>query len=343
MAHGTGTATDFDDLMSKLFSFATANGWSQDYTSTEEADGKYAISKNDIYASWRRVDPVGSYISLHQALAFDGVGTDPGSHTDDSGNGYNGGTINDTNLRGGRFVEIGNGSFPSYHFFENDSGPTYLHIVVETSAGIFSHWGFGELEKKGAWTGGEYCYGHSRGITVDAPLGGEHSILLDGVFASSSSFWDRGATIHLEGLPSQPGASKWGQIWRKVSGSVVGTPPLDTAGNAKVHVLGGFRGGPVAEGFGWLESDAVNGNFPAYPIWLFYIEGFPTGATFEIPTYALGCMPDVRGCSIDANSPGDEITIGSDTWVIFPSMSKNLSGTANNSANQGIIYKKVTA
>ncbi len=51
-------------------------------------------------------------------------------------------------------------------------------------------------------------------------------------------------------------------------------------------------------------------------------------------------MPDVVGINIKNYEPGQELVNGSDTRVVFPSYRKQTTG--QQSANQGVAYKKVS-
>jgi hypothetical protein len=332
MAYQTGSATDMADLLSKMLTFATANGWTQDEFNT--VAGRFAMHKNTIYASGRWLVATPLHLSLHQALGYTG-GNEPGAHPNDSGNGFNTSTSHaNASLLGERCVaNMGNGPYPSYHFFENDASPAYLHIVVEISTGIFRHFGFGEINKIGTWTGGEYVYGHWHDSTVTNPLGVTDSMLLDGLFADLGAATLRPSTLHCEGLPGQGGTSKWGVIL----GSRTTTISADTAGVARLDIQGGFRGGPIARHFGYFNAGTTSGLMPWYPIALFYMNRTTSFA------YALGDMPDVRGMNIRYFTAGQELVIGLDTWIVFPLQQKTATAGAERTYNSGIAYKKVTA
>lgn len=329
MAYQTGSASDLADLLSDLMTFAVANGWTQDQLDT--GGGSFALHKNSIYASGRWDTTSVDNVSLHQALGYSG-GSEPGAHTDDSGNGYNSTSAHTNTLLDNErcIYAIGDGPFPSYHFFEQDADPAYLHVVVEIETGVFRHFGFGELSKLGDWTGGEYVYGHYR-ENSQSPIHPQRSLLLDGLFVDSVSSARRAATLHMEGLAGMGGSSKWGQIW----GNTGVTPPDDSGSNAKVQVQGGYRAGPVARGLGIIAAGAVSGLVAMYPVLLLYRNG--------TSVYPLGWMPDVRGVNIANFAPGDEITISSDTWIFFPQGQKTASAVAERTYNSGIAYKKVTA
>jgi len=330
MAYQTGSATSLQDLLSKLNTFLTANGWTIDEFDT--SGGDWAVSKNNIFVSGRWDTTAPQWLSLHQALAFAGMVTLPGDHTDDSGNGYNTNSSHlNTFLDNERSVNLQvNGPYPAYHFFENDASPAYVHVVVEVITDQFVHFGFGEIEKVGDWTGGEYVYGQKHSSTTG--LTTSSSWLLDGGLDNSSTDEQFAATLHMEGLPGMGVSEKWGQVW----GSTVGQPN-DTAGNAKVIVQGGYRGGPIAHSFGVFGGSNTSGLIPSYPIGVWYRDIANNRA------YFLGFQADVRATNMKNFAPGEEVVIGSDTWVFFPASIRTLDPITFSSRWLGIAYKKVTA
>ena len=72
---------------------------------------------------------------------------------------------------------------------------------------------------------------------------------------------------------------------------------------------------------------------------------YSIGAYYRDPNndrvYLLGYLPNVRGLNIRNFTPGQEVTVGSDTWVMFPLSSKTESFVVNRSGFSGIAHKKV--
>lgn len=318
MAYQTGTSTGTVDLMSKLSTFAVANGWTED----EASAGRLALHKSNVYVSFRWNTTTPAFVGIYQALGWV-VSTDPGNHTDDSGNG----AISDQNniLDNERHIALGTGAFPSYHFFEDD---TYIHVVVESAADEFRHFGFGIITKIGDWTGGEYAYGMVMPtVGVANPLKNTASHLLDG-YLSDSNEREHAATLHVEGLPSEGGSSKWGVVWANS-----GSQGTDRGANARVFIQGAYRGGPFARALGHFSAGSGSGLIPMYPLGVWY----KTGSDVHL----LGFMPDVRGVTIEFFVGGDEVVIGGDTWVMFPAAVKGNATDVGATKNQGIAYKKV--
>ncbi len=319
MAFETGTATSISDLFTKLSTFAVANGWTEDHAASD----RLFLHRNTVYVAFRWASASPVHVGIYQALGFISSGTNPGAHTDDSGNGAVSGT--DNVLDDERNVNLVDSTM-TYWFFEDD---VYIHVVAEVSTGVYRHFGFGEIAKLGTWTGGEYCYGWRLDPTVASSTGAVlagTSMLLDGL-AGGGTMNGYAATIHIEGAPGEGGSSKWGVIWGN-PGVSVGN---DTGGNARVYVQGGFRSGPHAVPFGRFSGQTTEGLIPAYPIHVWYKN--PSTADY----YPLGYMEGVRGVNIRYIAPEQEVVIGSDTWVFFPTEQK----TSLRTDNQGIMYLKV--
>lgn len=325
MSYENGTASDIADLFSKLKTFATGTpGWN-DSSLTPTTD-RLGLDDGSTYVQFRWDTSTPANVGIYQSLGITSAATDPGNHTDDSGNGAISGT--NSVLDDERHVALVDSSM-LYWFFEDDS---YIHVVAETNSTppeSYAHFGFGAITKVGDWTGGQYVYGWRKdpaGGSSDSAVRVLSSMLLDGAADSSAPGDMNGyvATLHIEGLPNQTASGKWAIVWGDI-----GSEGTDRGGTGRDTVQGGFRGGPVARPFARFSSNSEKGLSHFYPITLWYREGSNA--------YYLGEQPDVRGVNIEFFAPGDELVIGSDTWVIFPSHRKDSTGTRF----QGIAYKKV--
>lgn len=339
MTYQTGTASDLEDLLSKLDTFATTThgGWAGYSSNPDTTNGWFELHKGSL--SFSAKYPRGAqgppeHMSCHQATGFVNDSTAPGAHTADSGNGYNTGTTNHTNanLLTERCVrDIGNGPFPSYYFFADDTSPNdYIHVVVEATSGMFRHFGFGTLVTLGDnWTGGEYVYGHYMDTFTSAlATDPNHQTLLDGLGGSTDQL--RCATVRIaSGLANQSPA-----VW----GLVVAVVPTttDTATNVRRQIHGGFRCGIEARGFGNPIGAYSSGVIPMYSIAAYYRD--PS----NLRVYNLGHMADVRALNVRNFEPAQTMTIGTDDWVIFPMSIRTTALVANRSLYSGIAYKKVT-
>ncbi len=322
MGYENATATNIADLFTKLSTFAVANGWTQDHAAAD----RLFLTKSTVSVAFRWDAATPTCAGVYQHTAFIAAGTAPGNHTNDSGQGQVSGT--DATLLTGRRVTLVNSTM-QYWFFEED---TYIHIVVETSVGtVYRHFGFGLLDKFGTWTGGEYSYaGRTTGAT-NPQASTAYTELLDGFAGNNGSnlttIQPFVACLHIEGAPGEGGASKWGLL-------LGGAPTVnDRGGNARVQIVGSYRGGPTTTPFGRYSGTVLQGLVPLVPQAIFYRH--PTLSR----VYPLGVMKDVRQTNMKAFAAAQEVLIGSDTWVIFPSRSKG-SGT-DETQNQAVAYKKI--
>lgn len=335
MAFETGSATSVADLILKISTFLTSHGWTED--ERNNTDGDFAFSKNSVFVSGRWDTTSPSIVALYQATAFDGAATLPGDHTGDSGNGYNDTSSHtNANLDNERHFDLeSDGSFPTYWFFENDSGPAYFHAVVEFATNKFVHFGWGEINKSGDWTGGEYVYGNYH-VGTAGSLTTNSTFLLDGVFSTSSGVNNRrAATIRMSGVTDQPVGSSWGQVWGRDTNI-----PDDSASSDKAIVSGGFRSGGFATYLGLFAGSVTTGLIPGYPIHLFTLSNFITSGT---KARHLGSMADVRGINIRNFSPAQQVEIGGDTWYVFPARFRDLTSVEGATGYSGIMYKRVDA
>lgn len=334
MAFINETTTSIADFITKLNTFLTGDGWTSDELNT--AGGEWGISKGTVFlqARWDTATP--EYLGIYHSLGFISTATLPGNQTDDSGNGAISGT--NSTLLTQRFAWLSSAPIQYWAF----TGSTnYFHVVVQRdTVPSFVHFGAGLLNKIGDWTGGEYAYGTRQqfSFTTDVAIRTSSSHLMDGLAADadSQSMELFAGTIHLEGFPNQEGggSAKWGVAMGNQNVADLG---VDRASVARDRIQGGFRGGPIAYSFGRYLASPVFGLIPAYPILSWYND-FSGGLS---DMYPLGFMPDIRGMNIDNFVGGNTTTIGSETWVLFPSFRKGESGSLlNTTGHQGVAYLK---
>ena len=187
MAYQTGSATSPIDLLQKLVTFLTANGWTLD---SSIADG----------TGWRaHLHRGGDFINLKSttgAVNPWGFTTVPAPIASSAamhlymGTGWSGAA--DWNLQAGGPIGNGvaytvgmsmplpTGAITSYHFFADATGDNIV-VVVEKTTSIFTHLGWGvSLTKAGAYTGGPYffasLYGYSFASTNTTKPGPQNGI-----------------------------------------------------------------------------------------------------------------------------------------------------------------------
>lgn len=330
MAFQTGTATSLANLIATLDTFLVANGWTQDQATP--LTGIYAWNKNSMFTQvrWDTTSP--NFLGIAASTAFISTATLPGNHTGDDGQIEITGT--DADIDNGRYAKIGNGVSMEYWFFEKDASSAYIHIVVETSTGVYVHFGVGELEKIGNWTGGEYYYGHHKDINFGGdkfvPISTRNSFFLDGLLGTSATDLERLSTVKIVG-------TEWGHAagvaWGACLGNTLFSVPNDRAANGKAFIQGGFRGGLWAEAFGFVRGNQNTGLVHMYPISI---------AMFRSNNvYLMGSMQDVRGISLRSFAPEQTFDYAGDTWYVFPVLTKDEDTEFGNM--QGVAYKRVDA
>lgn len=325
----TGAASDLEDLVTKLNTFATVTNTG--FSTTDGVDtvnDEYDI--NDGGSLFVQMDwTSGDALELHQSLAYT-TGDGPGGGTDDSGSGGTGTSQRAMHLPSGE-----TGPYTSYHFFtDHATAGTYVHVVLEYSSGQYRHMGFGNLSKIGDWTGGEYCYGHfwsQLAADIDSPTDALHACPWDSIGASAA---DKYPTMHVEGLPDQGGSGKWGVMW---GGTSAGN---DTAAVARINLLGGMRDSPLMNTYGGFSTNPANGFVAMVPLAVWYKNATPTPDELTL----LGFAPDVRYVNMKNLTPGAVYTVGSAKWRVFPLVRKqNLQDDTEESRNAGIAYRDYTS
>lgn len=334
MTFQTGSATDLVDLLDKLSIFATTThgGWTQGYLNT--TNGWFELHKGNLSVSfkWYPSDP--TTLSIHHATGFAGTSTAPGKHTNDSNVGYDAVDIFTSVSHGsterGAYL-LGDGPFPNYWFFADDTDNDYIHVVVESEPTIYRHFGFGTLNKIGDnWTGGEYVYGHYKvqsTNTTSAFNNASNMFLMD-----SPASGVRCPTIYMPNFPGQPSGSLYGLCW----GARTSWPTTtDAAGNPHGLAGGGSRQGLFGLFMGMTQAAGAL-HVPLAPIHTWAKDVTNKHA------YLLGTQPDAFMCNMSTFQPGQEFTIGSDTYIAFPAAQKTSASTVNRTHDAGYAYRKVT-
>jgi hypothetical protein len=165
MAYQTGTASNPNDLLQKLVTFLTANGWTQNMSQADGTGWRAHLQKGTVYVNLKSTigavnpwaftpnpAPGASDAALHIYL---GTGFSGAANW----NAQAGGPIlNGTSTTTGTSMPLPTGAVSAYHFF-SDATADNIVVVVEKTTGIFTHLGWGtSLNKSGAWTGGAYSF-----------------------------------------------------------------------------------------------------------------------------------------------------------------------------------------
>jgi len=341
------TVSSMADFISKLNTFlTTAGAGNADWNADRHVpgSGEFAVSRTgtnvDIQVAFQWDTGTPFRLGIYQyndpagAGNYDAGRAGPWDQDGDSGSGFAG--TADASLFNERHVPITNTPL-QYWAFTSTSPLTYAHMVVQITALEYVSFGFGELDKFNDWDGGAYAYGHRLNFSAsNFAVQGGSTHLLDGLCqATSPAMQLLCATILCENLPSQVANGMWAVVMgnQTVLGSDRQSNDGGSSDTARTLFPGGYRANEIAQAFGSIGVSPTAGFVPGYPIPLLYHDL----GTDEI--YGpMGIMPDVRGINVDQFTPGQEITIGGDTWVAFPSFS--IGSGSGKSGNQGMIYKK---
>lgn len=200
----------------------------------------------------------------------------------------------------------GSGPYTGYHFFSTSGSAAYLHVVIEKSAGIFAHFQGGALNAIG---GAAPC------IYIQATnwsYGGAYCSFPDG---SGGEFpWSN--------------AYPYGYVGVTVDGTFGWFKPNNSSPS---RANWPFQQSLAADSI-TKSPNTFNGLAPLFPI-----QCFVERAVGNLWAY-VGDAPDLRAVNIKNNNPKDEITIGSDTWKIFPMIANNPNYNQYGSPNSSSLY-----
>jgi hypothetical protein len=333
MAYQTGTATGANDLLDKLRLFAIEQGWTVNRWVAAGSGRELCLSKGSAYFNFRSYQNEtvlvnGSSYTSRYGISMNGSdGYDEGSAWDRQP-GYpvrsSGPPDPDQGHAYMPFV-VNQGPFVAYHFFAPDNKTIYLELEITT--GTFLRLGFGSLDlfNSGTPGGGRFFYstGGNGGVTNSV----------------SSSSW-LGENIDnnpysLEEVPFR--AADYTEIFAN-SGSFV-RAAFDSFDNwcgsaraaANTYMMQACQGGGVHDRLiRDLSPNPMNGIGILTP----NIVSVNRANEYLHP---IGVVPGMRYMDMTNYLPGDEFTIGADTWKVFPWYNKG-----GRSYQRGIAYKKVT-
>lgn len=328
MTYQTGTATNVDDLLAKLSTFAVTAGWTEEKVVAGSGDGASSelyLSKGTIFVTFEAMLTGGNnvYHGINQALdhphlemkgatGFDGgetVANQPGTHT------------------AGCETNWLLPNMTAFHFF-TDPTKTYIHVAIETTANEFRHIHFGILDKLGAYTGGEYitaCQHFQSASFIDEPMNFQHS-------------WPWVQIGNSGPVHQQLRVVADGETWHQAVGNNTNNnqwfPPMQ----------GAAQGFPIED---FLEvksntSKAAQPNTFNSTVVLFQLPcHIRRSSTKKTP---VGKPHDLRMCNMQNVSPATSIFFGGDEWVIFPVIQKKDPGLRDNLPNSAFLayaYKKI--
>lgn len=163
MAYLTGTATSPTDLLQQLVAWLNTLGWTTKMSQADTNGWRAHLSKAGTYVNLRanagtKTGLWGFVLGWNDPANGIGLYVGSGFSSGSAWHAQPGGPIAyGGSYSVGSWMRVPAAGPLAYHFFEDGAGN--ILVVSEVTAGVFSHLGWGELEKAGAWTGGAYFYG----------------------------------------------------------------------------------------------------------------------------------------------------------------------------------------
>lgn len=303
--YATGTPTSLADFLNSLATFCATAGWTVDHNGVElGSDYWLAVHKDACYLSYY-VPPSNDRVELYGGTGYSGGGGHAGQPNS---------SVNYSLL-----YPAPPGPFTGYHFFSSAaSGVDYLHTMLEYSANNFLHIHGGALNPVGGASPAIYTAG-----TQWSALAGGFSSTDAG--PGVANFWpfsgepDSVAFRALQIYATADSVARW-----FFPGNV-----------SPARAVGAVRSGSRTVNAFFRTPNTLNQLVPFIPLSL-YIERLAGG----IFSY-VGDVYDMRWCSLANNPSKDEITIGSDTWKVFPVISRQPFGSPTaSSGNYGFAFRK---
>ncbi len=317
MAYETGTASGINNLLSKLATFIGANmtGWTIDKNSaaTVMSTSGYwlTVHKNSVYHTMLGYHPSGNhYVYTYLHTGFNGAGTPQ----QQSGRPLNAGL--DVYGYAGN---ITGDAVNTYHFFSD--GDQCCHVAIEISPNLYSFFGFGQY--------------------IDQTVSGNtvKDFIYSTFWSAYSSYYDDPWSLH---------NSKIGQGCREHDSQHAGTMVAYNDGVSTKFVI-------PTNSFSGTTTNSIQGYINLYDKWMqkyqIYGAGNFTNHSVLQPIPVMGCpspntanprlvcyIPNVALCRLETYEIAQEITIGSDTWVVFPWRTKAAS---TKSTMNGYAFKKI--
>lgn len=338
MAYETGTSTGPNDLLDKLRIFAVAQGWTQNRWATVGSGRELCLSKGSAYFNMRSYTNETAFINGSNYTTKYGIAIN-GSDAFASGNAWDrqvgypvrfGGTAGQDQGHGYMPFVTSFGPFPSYYLFAPDSKTIYLEVEVTT--GVYQRMGFGSLDLFNGSTpgGGRFFYstGSDAGVTNSTAT-----------YTWLGTEIDNG-TYSLEEVPFR--AADYNS-WNALNAGSFVRAAFDSFDNWCGSGYSGGSGSAAAAGMtqacqGGGVHDKILRDSSPNPMNGVGILTPNVVAVNRANEYLhpIGVIPGIRYMDMTNYLPGDEFTLGSDTWKVFPWYQKN-----GRSFMRGIAYKKV--
>jgi hypothetical protein len=239
-------------------------------------------------------------------------------------------------------------AWSGHHLFSNATGD-YIHGVAQLGAREFSHIMYGKMpdaNKYGLWTGGEYCFAQywSHDAAQATNPGGNHYGGIGTIGAgNAASRPQKNGVIHVEGLTS--GVKWYIPTFKHANGASYTTAKAVGNVNNTAYSVGECQLLGLHNSFGGSMSNRWKASLiarttPLVPVTIACKFDYAGNVGYGI----VGTLPDVYYVNMADFSPGETITIGSDSYVVFPVCNSDIVNTVDTdpySGYFGIAYKVI--
>ncbi len=317
MAYQQTSATDYDDLLDKLATFAVADGWTQSYNAAGPPR-QIGLSKGGCFVALGArsgENPVAhgsqndAFINIALSTSLTGSNQQYWGHP---------GSIVTTDTDGDRIrVNDLYGSLTNVWFFSGGAGdPDYIHCIVQAGGERYTHFGFGIVDALGQThpdvpfaCGGVYewwdisvnCHNPESTAHDFGHLAGEnyaHIYIPSGVLPvgyPAAGVYRTETQMTLAMTRANQNSDHWATSAGKIMDFVFPT------GNQLT------TGGNVLYSIPWLFQETGSGGSHVH----------------------LGRLPGIRIGNIAQYAAATELDYGADTWAIFPWRRKGVKNNLN--------------
>ncbi|MBT2748337.1 MULTISPECIES: hypothetical protein [unclassified Lysobacter] len=308
MAYATSAANDPNELLDKLRLFAQGAGWTIDGLRDRSAGAGKALS---LHAG-----------TLHATFLSQLTGGDGNNPSPLLGTFGHTGYIANANAEvqneasAASWANYAQGPYSAVYFFGRTAPQPYLHVVLETQAGTFKHFGTGRLVTAGVVTTGQYVYGSSwyyAANQINSADSQYHSVAFDDAYYNYTTPSTR-IRADYEGITPR---------WHATNGDANDPRRLTCGWRTKASPINLLKD---------VGHSTLTGRAPGQPLWC----AVPRGAGLWSD---VGHPPDLRFIRLDSYAPGEELPLGSDRWKVFPVHRKNGPAGTPNSGVYGYAYR----
>jgi len=311
VAHSTSTSTaSVHDLIDNLATFAAAAGWTVERNTLSGTNRTLTLKRAETdYIHVYNVNP--GQLLLRASTGYDGAlapSAQPGATPQDA------------------VTARLTGPYPKVWFFADG---TEVAVVARRGDqnGAYASFAFGAIQKYGSYTGGTFVdgtYFDRAGGGSGSWTGSDHGLL---AYGPSGAGYVRA---------DADGVS--GQWLRLASGAaLVQSGPLITANMYSANQGGATHSS--ARLMGAADDNTFSGRSMLFPI-----EIAIRRAGTPVYYSPVGVVSTVRAVSLAKFAPEDELSIASETWVVFPIVNKraetNGTGDPHASGNVGFAVRK---